>query len=325
MRAVVVTEFGGPDRLTVTDVPVPVPGPGDVVIRVAVSGVNFVDVYHRTGLYKIPPPVAIGSEAAGIVEAVGSEVTDLSVGDRVAYAMVRGSYAEYAKVPAAQVVRIPGGVTFEQAAAVLLQGMTAHYLTRSTFPLKPGDSCLVHAAAGGTGALIVQMATHAGARVIGTVSTAAKAAIAREAGADEVIRYTEQDFAVETRRLTGGRGVDVVYDGVGKSTWEKSLDSLRVRGMLALFGYASGPVTAVDPSLLNAKGSLFFTRPGLAHYIATREELVWRATEVMELVAAGTLRVRVDELFPLERAADAHRVLEGRGTTGKLLLAVASS
>lgn len=325
MRAVVVTEFGGPDRLTVTDVPVPVPGPGDVVIRVAVSGVNFVDVYHRTGLYKIPPPVAIGSEAAGIVEAVGSEVTDLIVGDRVAYAMVRGSYAEYAKVPAGQVVRIPGGVTFEQAAAVLLQGMTAHYLTRSTFPLKPGDSCLVHAAAGGTGALIVQMAKHAGARVIGTVSTAAKAAIAREAGADEVIRYTEQDFAVETRRLTGGRGVDVVYDGVGKSTWEKSLDSLRVRGMLALFGYASGPVTAVDPSLLNAKGSLFFTRPGLAHYIATREELVWRATDVMELVAAGTLRVRVDELFPLERAADAHRVLEGRGTTGKLLLAVASS
>jgi NADPH2:quinone reductase len=325
MRAVVVTEFGGPDRLTVADVPVPVPGPDDVVIRVAVSGVNFVDVYHRTGLYKIPPPVAIGSEAAGIVEAVGADVTDLVVGDRVAYAMVRGSYAEYAKVPAAQVVRIPSGVTFEQAAAVLLQGMTAHYLTRSTFPLKPGDSCLVHAAAGGTGALIVQMAKHAGARVFGTVSTAEKAAIAREAGADEVIRYIEQDFAAETRRLTSGRGVDVVYDGVGKSTWEKSLDSLRVRGMLVLFGYASGPVTAVDPSLLNAKGSLFFTRPSLAHYIATREELVWRATEVMDLVAAGTLRVRIDELFPLERAADAHRLLEGRGTTGKLLLAVASS
>jgi NADPH2:quinone reductase len=325
MRAVVVTEFGGPDRLTVADVPVPVPGPDDVVIRVAVSGVNFVDVYHRTGLYKIPPPVAIGSEAAGIVEAVGADVTDLVVGDRVAYAMVRGSYAEYAKVPAAQVVRIPSGVTFEQAAAVLLQGMTAHYLTRSTFPLKPGDSCLVHAAAGGTGALIVQMAKHAGARVFGTVSTPEKAAIAREAGADEVIRYTEQDFAAETRRLTSGRGVDVVYDGVGKSTWEKSLDSLRVRGMLVLFGYASGPVTAVDPSLLNAKGSLFFTRPSLAHYIATREELVWRATEVMDLVAAGTLRVRIDELFPLERAADAHRLLEGRGTTGKLLLAVASS
>jgi len=234
--------------------------------------------------------------------------------------MVRGSYAEFAKVPAAQVVRIPDTVSFEQAAAVLLQGMTAHYLTRSTFPLKAGDTCLVHAAAGGTGALIVQMARHCGARVFGTVSSPQKAAIARAAGADEVILYTEQDFASETRRLTGGRGVDVVYDGVGKTTFDKSLDCLRPRGMMVLFGYASGPVPSVDPSALNARGSLFFTRPGLASYLATREELIWRATEVLELVASGGLTVRVDATYPLDRAAESHRVLEARGTTGKLLI-----
>jgi NADPH2:quinone reductase len=322
MRAVVVHEFGGPEKLTIADVPMPVAGAGEVVVKVAVSGVNFVDVYHRTGLYKIQPPVSIGSEAAGTVEAIGTGVTDLAVGDRVAYAMVRGSYAEYAKVPAAQVVRIPADVSFELAAAVLLQGMTAHYLTRSTFPLKAGDSCLVHAAAGGTGALVVQMAKQAGARVFGTVSTAEKAVVAKEAGADEVILYSEQDFAAEARRLTDGRGVDVVYDGVGKSTYTKSLDSLRPRGMLVLFGYASGPVTAVDPAELNARGSLFFTRPGLANYVATRQELVWRATDVLDLVAAGRLRVRIDQTFPLERAADAHRRLEGRGATGKILLGI---
>jgi NADPH2:quinone reductase len=322
MRAVVVHEFGGPEKLTIADVPMPVAGAGEVVVKVAVSGVNFVDVYHRTGLYKIQPPVSIGSEAAGIIEAIGPGVTDLAVGDRVAYAMVRGSYAEYAKVPAAQVVRIPADVSFELAAAVLLQGMTAHYLTRSTFPLNAGDSCLVHAAAGGTGALIVQMAKQAGARVFGTVSTAEKAVVAKEAGADEVILYSEQDFAAEARRLTDDRGVDVVYDGVGKSTYTKSLDSLRPRGMLVLFGYASGPVTAVDPAELNARGSLFFTRPGLANYVATRQELVWRATDVLDLVAAGRLRVRIDQTFPLERAADAHRRLEGRGATGKILLGI---
>jgi len=320
MRAVVVEEFGPAENMKIVDLPKPEPGPGEVVVRIAASGVNFTDVYHRTGLYKMPLPVAIGSEAAGTVEAVGSGVAELTPGDRVAYAMVRGSYAEFAKVPAAQVVRIPDTVSFEQAAAVLLQGMTAHYLTRSTFPLKAGDTCLVHAAAGGTGALIVQMARHCGARVFGTVSSPQKAAIARAAGADEVILYTEQDFASETRRLTGGRGVDVVYDGVGKTTFDKSLDCLRPRGMMVLFGYASGPVPSVDPSALNARGSLFFTRPGLASYLATREELIWRATEVLELVASGGLTVRVDATYPLDRVAESHRVLEARGTTGKLLI-----
>lgn len=322
MRAVVVEQFGGPEALTLVDLPKPVPGPGEVVVQVAVSGVNFIDVYFRTGLYKVPPPVAIGSEAAGVVDAVGEGVTDVAPGDRVAYAMARGSYAEFAKVPAAQVVKIPDGVSFEQAAAVLLQGMTAHYLTKSTYALKPGDTCLVHAAAGGTGALVVQMAKSLGARVFGTTSSAAKAAIATAAGADEVINYAEQDFAAEARRLTDGRGVDVVYDGVGKSTFEKSLDSLRVRGMLVLFGYASGAVTAIDPTAhLNAKGSLFVTRPGLANYIATRDELLWRAGEVMDMVASGALTVRIDAVYPLADAAEAHRALEGRRTTGKLLIA----
>jgi NADPH2:quinone reductase len=322
MRAVVVEEFGPAENLKVVDTPKPVPRPGEVIVKVAFCGVNFIDVYFRTGLYKLPPPVSIGSEASGIVDAVGDGVTDLLPGDRVAYAMVRGAYAEYASVPAAQLVKIPAAVSLEQAAAVMLQGMTAHYLTRSTFPLKAGDTCLVHAAAGGTGALVVQMAHHIGARVFGTVSTPEKAAIARAAGADEVIFYTEQDFAAEARRLTDGRGVDVVYDGVGKSTFDKSLDSLRQRGMMVLFGYASGVVASVDPSQLNSKGSLFLTRPTLAHYIATREELLWRATEVLELVGAGRLAVRIDAVYSLDRAADAHRVLEGRGTTGKLLLAV---
>ncbi len=322
MRAVLVEECGGPETLTVREVPKPVPGPTDVIVKVAVSGVNFIDVYFRTGLYKLPPPVAIGSEAAGLVDSVGSEVTDVAPGDRVAYAMTRGSYAEYAQVPAAQLVRIPELVSFEQAAAVMLQGMTAHYLTRSTFPLKAGDTCLVHAAAGGTGALVVQMAKAAGARVLGTVSTAEKGAIARAAGADEVIFYTEQDFAVEARRLTGGRGVDVVYDGVGKTTCEKGLDALRPRGMMVLFGYASGAVTSIDPSLLNTKGSLYLTRPGLAHYLGSREELVWRATEVLDMVAHNTLDVRIDATFPLAQAAEAHRALEGRKSTGKFLLAI---
>lgn len=322
MRAVVVEQFGGPEALTLVDLPKPVPGPGEVVVKVAVSGVNFIDVYFRTGLYKVPPPVAIGSEAAGVVDAVGEGVTDVVPGDRVTYAMARGSYAEFAKVPAAQVVKIPDGVSFEQAAAVLLQGMTAHYLTRSTYALKPGDTCLVHAAAGGTGALVVQMAKSLGARVFGTTSSAAKAAIATAAGADAVINYAEQDFAAEARRLTDGRGVDVVYDGVGKSTFEKSLDSLRVRGMLVLFGYASGAVTSIDPTAhLNAKGSLFVTRPGLANYVATRDELLWRAGEVMDMVARGTLSVRIDAVYPLADAAEAHRALEGRRTTGKLLIA----
>ena len=322
MRAVLVDAFGGPEALIVRDIPVPVPGPTDVIVKVAVSGVNFIDVYFRTGLYKMPPPVAIGSEAAGTIEAVGADVVGLAPGERVAYAMARGSYAEFAKVPAAQVVTIPDSVSFQQAAAVMLQGMTAHYLTRSTYPLKAGDTCLVHAAAGGTGALIVQMAKAAGATVLGTVSTPEKAAIAKAAGADEIIFYTEQNFAVEARRLTGGRGVDVVYDGVGKTTFDGSLDSLRARGMMVLFGASSGAVPPFDPGSLNPKGSLYLTRPSLAHYIATRDELVWRAGDVLGLVGNGTLQLRVDDTFPLDRAGDAHRVLEGRKTTGKLLISI---
>lgn len=320
MRAIVVHTTGGPDALSLVDAPMPTPGPTDVVVKIAAIGVNFIDVYFRTGVYKAPSPIAIGNEAAGVIHQVGAGVTEFAPGDRVAYAMARGSYAEYALVPAAQVVKVPDAVPLETAAAVLLQGLTAHYLTRSVFPLKAGDTCLVHAAAGGTGALLVQMAKHLGARVFGTVSSAAKAAVAREAGADEVLNYTEQDFAAESRRLTGGRGVDVVYDGVGRSTFDKSLDSLRVRGMLALFGASSGPVPPFEPAMLNAKGSLFLTRPGLAHYIATRDELVWRASEVFDLLAQGAVRVRIDATFPLEQAADAHRALEGRQTIGKLLL-----
>lgn len=321
MKAIVVEECGGPEQLRLVDPPTPEPGPSEVLVKVAVSGVNFIDVYFRTGLYKAPFPVGIGSEAAGIVEAVGPGVTEFRAGDRVAYAMARGSYAEFAKVPTANLVPVPAAVSLEQAAAVLLQGMTAHYLTRSTFPLKAGDTCLVHAAAGGTGALVVQMARSLGARVFGTVSTAAKAAIAREAGADEVINYAEQDFAAEVRRLTDGRGVDVVYDGVGRSTFEKSLESLRPRGMLVLFGNASGAVPPVDPLVLNTRGSLFLTRPSLGHYIANREELAWRAGEVFDLVGRGALTVRIDGTFPLAAAADAHRRLEARGAMGKLLIA----
>lgn len=322
MRAVVVENYGGPESMVVREVPTPEPGPTDVVVKVVASGVNFIDVYFRTGLYKMPTPVALGSEAAGVIDAVGSEVRDLAPGDRVAYAMVRGSYAEFAKVPAAQVVKLPDTVSFEQAAAVMLQGMTAHYLTRSTFALSSGDTCLVHAAAGGTGALIVQMAKAAGATVIGTVSTPEKAAIATAAGADHVVYYTEQDFAAEAKRLTNGRGVDVVYDGVGKTTFDKSLDSLRPRGMMVLFGASSGPVPLFDPSVLNPKGSLFLTRPSLGHYIAERRELVWRAGDVLDMVGKGTLRVKIDAAFPLDRVADAHRILEGRKTTGKLIVTI---
>lgn len=320
MKAVVVEQYGGPESMVIRDVPKPEPGPTDVIVKVVASGVNFIDVYFRTGLYKMPTPVALGSEAAGIVDTVGADVTDFSPGDRVVYAMLRGSYAEYAKVPAAQLVAIPDGVSFEQAAAVMLQGMTAHYLTRSTYALASGDTCLVHAAAGGTGALIVQMAKTVGASVIGTVSTPEKAAIATAAGADHIVYYTEQDFAVEAKRLTGGRGVDVVYDGVGKTTFDKSLDSLRPRGMMVLFGASSGAVPPFDPAVLNPKGSLFLTRPSLGHYVADRRELVWRAGDVLDMVGKGTLRVKIDAAFPLDRVADAHRVLEGRQTTGKLII-----
>jgi NADPH2:quinone reductase len=274
------------------------------------------------GLYKAETPTVIGSEGAGVVEKVGPDVTEVAVGDRVAYAMARGSYAEYATVPAAVLVKLPDGITFEQAAAAMLQGMTAHYLTHSTYPLKQGDSCLIHAAAGGAGLMTVQMAKARGARVLGTVSTEAKAQLARENGADDVIRYTEQDFEQEVKRLTNGRGVDVVYDSVGKTTFDKSLNCLRPRGMMALFGASSGAVPPVDPQTLNAKGSLFLTRPSLAHHVLTRDELLWRAGEVLDGVATGTLRLRIDRVYPLDQVADAHRALESRATTGKLLINV---
>ena len=321
MKSIQVNVPGGPENLQLADIPVPQAGPGQALVRIAASGVNFIDIYFRTGLYKADLPIALGSEAAGTVEAVGEGVSEVAPGDRVAYAMARGSYAEYAVVPAAQLVKIPAHVDFHTAAAAMLQGMTAHYLTQSTFPLKAGDTCLVHAAAGGAGGLIVQMAKNIGARVLGTVSTAEKARIAREAGADEVILYTEQEFDVEARRLTGGRGVDVVYDSVGKTTFEKSLNALRPRGMLALFGQSSGSVPPIDPAIL-AKGSLFLTRPGLPHYLLTREELLWRAGEVLDAVDAGKLRLRIDRTYPLADAARAHRDLESRKTAGKLLLAI---
>ena len=321
MKAIQVNVPGGPENLQLVDIPTPRPGPGQALVRLAASGVNFIDIYFRTGLYKADLPIAIGSEGAGTVEAVGEGVTEVAPGDRVAYAMARGSYAEYAVVPGAQLVKIPAHLDFQRAAAAMLQGMTAHYLTHSTFALKAGDTCLVHAAAGGAGGLIVQMAKNLGARVLGTVSTAEKAQIARDAGADEVILYTEREFDVEARRLTGGRGVDVVYDSVGKTTFEKSLNALRPRGMLALFGQSSGSVPAFDAAIL-AKGSLFLTRPGLPHYLLTREELLWRAGEVLDAIDAGTLRLRIDRTYPLADAAAAHRDLESRKTAGKLLLAI---
>jgi NADPH:quinone reductase len=320
MKAIQIKETGGPEKMESVDLPQPVPGPGQALVKIAASGVNFIDVYFRMGLYKADLPLTLGSEAAGTVESIGPGVTEVAPGDRVAYAMVRGSYAGYAVVPAAQLVRVPAGIDFETAAAAMLQGMTAHYLTHSTFPLKAGDTCLVHAAAGGAGLLLVQMAHRMGARVFGTVSTAAKAELARNAGADEIILYTEQDFEAEVKRLTGGRGVDVVYDSVGATTFGKSLNCLRPRGMLALFGQSGGAVPPFDPNILNTKGSLFLTRPSLAHHCSTREELLWRAGDVLGWVAAGELRIRVDRAYPLAEAAAAHRALEGRHTAGKLLL-----
>jgi NADPH:quinone reductase len=322
MKQIQVKELGGPEAMQLVDAPTPQPGPQQALVRIAAAGVNFIDVYFRTGLYKAPSPVTLGNEGAGTVEAVGPEVTDVKPGDRVAYAMARGSYAEFALVPSSMLVKIPDHVDFNTAAAAMLQGMTAHYLTHSTYPLKSGDTCLVHAAAGGAGGLIVQMARMQGARVFGTVSTEEKARIARAHGVDEAILYTSQDFEHEVRRLTEGRGVDVVYDSVGKTTFEKSLNSLRPRGMMALFGQSSGPVPPFDPSILNAKGSLFLTRPSLAHHLLTRQELEWRAGDVLKWIAEGKLKLRIDRTYPLAEAAAAHRDLEGRHTAGKLLLTV---
>jgi len=322
MKAIQVNQAGGPEKLELADVPVPRPAANQALVRIAASGVNFIDVYFRTGLYKADFPMTPGSEAAGTVESVGAEVTEVAPGDRVAYAMTRGAYAEYAVVPAAQLVKIPDHVDFITAAAAMLQGMTAHYLTHSTFALKSGDTCLVHAAAGGAGGLIAQMAKMLGARVFGTVSTEEKARVARENRCDEAIIYTQQDFAAEVKRLTNGRGVDVVYDSVARTTFEQSLNSLRPRGLLALFGQSSGPIPPFDPAILNAKGSLFLTRPSLGHYVATREELLWRAGDVLGWIEAGKLRLRIGGAYPLASAAQAHRDLEGRATTGKLVLTV---
>lgn len=323
MKQIIVEQPGGPEQMKVVEVPTPTPGPKDALIRIAYSGVNFIDVYFRTGLYKADRPVTLGSEASGVVESVGAEVTEVAPGDRIAYAMTRGSYAEYAVVPAEKLVKIPDDVGLETAAAVMLQGMTAHYLTHSTFPLAPGHACLVHAAAGGTGGLIVQMAKHRGARVFGTTSTEQKAQEASALGADDVIIYTAQDFEAEIKRLIDGRGVDVVYDSVGKTTFDKSLSVLRPRGTMALFGQSSGSVPPFDPAILNARGSLFLTRPSLAHYLLDRKELLWRAGDVMTYIENGVVKVRIAKIYPLDEAADAHRALEGRKTAGKLLLKVA--
>jgi len=320
MKAIRIGQHGGPEQLKLQDIDPPSPGPTEVLVKVEASGVNYIDVYYRTGLYKADLPFTPGMEAAGTVEAVGSEVKTVQPGDRVAYAMARGSYAEYATVPSWQLVQIPRGLDTRQAAAAMLQGMTAHYLTHSTYPLKEGDTALVHAAAGGAGLLIVQMAKALGARVIGTVSTPEKASAAKEAGAEEAVIYTEEDFETEVKRLTGNRGVNVVYDSVGAATFLKSLNCLRPRGMMVAFGNASGPAPSVDPLLLNQKGSVFLTRPALAHYCANREELTWRAGEVLGSIATGSLKLKIDKTYPLAGAEQAHRDLESRKTSGKLLL-----
>jgi NADPH2:quinone reductase len=319
-RAVRVHAHGGAEQLSVESVPVEKPVEGAVLVRVEAAGVNFIDVYKRTGLYSIPLPSTLGEEGAGIVVAVGAGVADIATGDRVAWTGVLGSYAEYAIVPASKVVPVPGTVSTQEAAALMLQGMTAHYLASSTYPLKAGDRCLVHAAAGGVGLLLVQIAKARGAFVIGTVGTEEKAKLAREAGADATILYREQDFVAETKRLTGGQGVHVVYDSVGQTTFLPGFDTLVRRGMMVLFGQSSGPVAPLDPQLLNQKGSLFLTRPTLAAYTATREELLGRSGELFDLVARGTLTVRIGAEFPLAEAGAAHRALEGRTTTGKVLL-----
>ena len=321
MKSIQLNEPGGPEKMRLVDVPTPVPGPGQALVRLAASGVNFIDVYHRSGLYKVEPPITLGSEGAGTVEAVAEDVVEIQAGERVAYAMARGSYAQYAVVPAKYLVPIPAHVSFEAAAAIMLQGMTAHYLTHSTFPLKAGDVCLVHAAAGGTGGLAVQMAKMLGARVFGTVSTEEKARTVAEFGGEPIL-YTSQDFEAEVKRLTDGKGVDVVYDSVGRTTFEKSLNCLRPRGMMVLFGQSSGPVPPVDPAILNAKGSLFLTRPGMPAYVHTREELLWRAGDVLKWVSTGKLKVRIDRVYPLADAAEAHRALESRATAGKLVLSI---
>jgi NADPH2:quinone reductase len=320
MKAIQVKRAGGPEVLELVELPVPEPKGADAVVKIVAAGVNFIDVYYREGRYKAVMPLVPGQEAAGDVVAVGPNVTNVKVGDRVAYTMVLGSYAEYASVAADRLVKIPEGVSYEQAAAAMLQGMTAHYLSHDTYPLKKAETALVHAAAGGVGLLLVQMAHQIGARVIGTASTQDKAKLARDAGADDIILYTQTDFESETRRLTGGRGVDVVYDSVGRTTFEKGLNILRPRGYMVLFGGSSGAVPPFDLIQLSQKGSLYVTRPSLAHYVATREDLEMRAGSVFEMIRTGKLKLRIAHTYPLKEAAQAHRDLEARRTTGKLLL-----
>ena len=320
MKAVRIHAPGGPDALRFEDVSEPKPQAGEAVVKVDAAGLNYIDVYFRTGQYKTQLPATLGMEAGGTVTAVGEGVRDVKVGDTVAYTGVPGAYAEFATVPAQRLFPLPSGLTTKQGAAMMLQGMTAHYLACSTYPLKSGDTCLVHAAAGGVGLLLCQIAKLRGARVIGTVSTEEKAKLAREAGAADVILYTKQDFEAEVKRITGGKLCQVVYDAVGKDTFDKSLGCLATRGMLALYGQSSGPIGTFDPQILNAKGSLFLTRPSLVHYTATREEMLQRAGELAGWIRDGKLKLRVEFEFPLKDAAEAHRALEGRKTTGKVLL-----
>ncbi len=320
MKAIRIQHTGAPDVMKLVDTDKPVPGPGEALVRVKAAGINYIDIYYRMGWYPAELPLTLGAEGAGIIEAIGPGLQGFRVGDRVAWCMYLGAYAEYAAVPERHLVHIPQGLDFESAAGALLQGMTAHYLTRSTYPLHAGETALVHAAAGGVGLLLTQMAAQLGARVIATVSTEDKAILAREAGAHEVIFYEQQDFAAEVKRLTEGRGVDVVYDAVGRATFEKSLASLRPRGLLVIYGAASGPAPAVEPSQLALGGSLFLTRPNLAHYTLTRQELDWRAGDVYTAVQQGKLHLRLERHYPLADAAHAHRELEARRTTGKGLL-----
>jgi NADPH2:quinone reductase len=320
MKAIVVPTPGGPEQMKLDDVPAPTPGAAHALVKIEYSGINFIDIYFRQGLYKADLPITLGQEAAGVVTAIGEGVTEVAVGDRVAYAMNRGSYAEFAVVPAWQLVKIPDSVTFEQAAAAMLQGMTSHYLTHSTFPLAENHVVLVHAAAGGVGGLIIQMAKMRGATVIGTAGGQAKCDIAKAAGADHTIDYNAQQFDLEVRNVTNGRGVDVVYDGVGAATWERSLNSLRPRGMMVSFGNASGAVPPIQPLVLSQKGSLFLTRPTLASYCANREELLWRAGDVLRWVGSGKLKLHIERIYPMAEVAQAQIDLAARKTTGKLLL-----
>jgi NADPH2:quinone reductase len=320
MKAIRIHTPGGPEALQYDDVAEPTAGAGQAVVKLAAAGVNYIDVYFRTGAYKAPLPLIIGLEGAGTVSAVGQGVTDVKAGDTVAWTGVPGSYAQMTAVPADRLVKLQAGVAPKDGAAAMLQGMTAHYLVKSSYPLKKGDTCLVHAAAGGVGLLLCQMGKMLGATVIGTVSTEEKAALAKGAGADHVILYSKQDFEPEVKRITGGRGVDVVYDGVGATTFDKSLSCLRPRGFMILFGAASGPVPPLDLQIINQRGSLFVQRPSLNHHIAAREELVQRSGEVLGWIRDGKIKLRVEHQFPLAQAADAHRALEGRKTTGKILL-----